>query len=282
MRRLLALRAVVLLVGVGCSDEPAPAGSPQAGGTAGSLSAVAGTGSGLSGAGAANGGSGGTSSLAGSSGATAGGSAGSAGAPLAGGQGGGGGSGEPGAALDGQRWDMECTKADAGNLCAVLPPGVETCPNDGYTSTDKTIDFGGTPGKLYNVTLRFQGTHEAGDYSGGTANPPQFLKGAAHQAKGLHTWLSLEVSSPKETYNPNSDGGGGTVKTYDYMATIPVEGGATLSMKGFDIDCLMHHHCPDNSMPCMGQGLVIDGIPPAPEAFWGAFLLMTVVSVQEQ
>jgi len=177
---------------------------------------------------------------------------------------------------------MECTKADNGNLCAVLPPGVETCPNGGYTSIDKTLNFGGTPGKTYDVTLRFQGTHEAGDYSGGTANPPQFLAGATRQDGGLHTWLSLEVSAPQKTYNPNADGSGGSVKVYDYMATIPIEGGATVTMKGYDIDCLMHHHCPDNTQPCMGQGLVVAGIPPAPAAFWGAFLHMTVVSVQER
>ena len=171
---------------------------------------------------------------------------------------------------------MECTRAQSGDLCDVLPPNQTTCPSNGYTSIDRTLHFGGTPGTIYDVTIRFQGTHEAGDYTGGTANPRQFLRGATHINGGLHTWLSMEVSAPAATYNPNAGGNGGSVQIYDYVATIPIEGGATIRLKGFDIDCAMHRYCmPAN--PC--KGLVIDGISPANDPIDGAFLHMDVTSV---
>jgi hypothetical protein len=164
----------------------------------------------------------------------------------------------------------------------LLPNGGQgTCPAGGYTSVDKTLHFGGTPGKTYKVTIRFQGTHEAGDYSGGTADPKQFLKGATHQAGGLHTWLSMEVSSPAATYNPNSGGGAGSVQVYDYMATIPIDAGATIHIKGNDSDCLMHRYCTDNNLnPC--RTLMVPGVSPSDPNFDGSWLNMHVTKVEEQ
>ena len=285
-----------------CSvDTTEPTPTPSAGAPSSNVSGLAGmpvVGAGTGGVakgGAGAGGGAGVSNggMAGQSSSTAGkgGSGGNAGtsASGSGGQGGAGGGGggtggasvSPGAELNGESWTMKCSKPDsdpgAGDRCWLLPAGQDKCPAGGYTSLDKTLHFGGTPGTIYQVTIRFEGTHEAGDYSGGTKVTNEFLKGATHTANGLHTWLSMEVSSPAAVYNPNAGGNGGTVKTYDYKVTIPIEGGATVRIKASDSDCLMHRYCQNNVLsPC--KGYVLAGISPADAPIDGSFLRMTVQS----
>jgi len=270
--------------GAGGMAVPGGAGTPAQSGAGGNLasgggggaSAQAGTSGGGASSGAANAGNGGSGGAGGGSGAGNGG--------LAGGGAGGGGAVSPAIELNGESWTMKCSKPDtdpnAGDRCWLLPPGQNTCPASGYTSLDKTLHFGGSPGTIYQVTIRFQGTHEAGDYQGGTKQGPkgEFLKGATHIANGLHTWLSMEVSSPAATYNPNSGGGGGSVQVYDYTATIPIEGGATVRLKAADIDCLMHRYCqPTDAAVC--RGYVLPPISPAASPIDGSFLQMTVMNV---
>jgi hypothetical protein len=233
-----------------------------------------GTGGGSGGA-AATGGAKGGSSGGGRSGS--GGSAGGSGA----GSGGQGGASSPAAELEGAGWTMLCgpLSGKGDNQCYLYPPGQSSCPSGGYMSVDKTLHFGGTPGTTYDVTIRFQGTHEAGDYSGGTKvdSGGKMLKGATHSAGGPHTWLAMEVSAPAATYNPNSGGGAGSVQVYDYMATIQIQGGATIHLTGHDQDCLMHRYCQNNVLnPC--KGLVVDGISPADDPIDGSFLNMHVMS----
>lgn len=173
------------------------------------------------------------------------------------------------------------TSANAENRCYLLPDDGNGACGSGYTSLDKTLHFGGTPGTTYQVTIHFQGTHEAGDYQGGTkqGSKGEFLTGATHIGGGLHTWLSLEVSSPAATYNPNAGGGAGSVQIYDYTATIPIAGGATLRMKAFDVDCLMHRYCQNmNNDDC--KGYVLPPLSPADKPIDGSFLQMTVTNVK--
>jgi hypothetical protein len=220
-------------------------------------------------------------SAAGGAGGGTGGSAATGGGPTAGSAGAGG--QQPGAALNGVSWTMKCTKPDtdpgAGDRCWLLPMGQSTCPSAGYTSFDQTLNFGGTPGTTYQVTIHFEGTHEAGDYTGGTAMPKEFLKGATHNSGGLHTWLSMEVSAPAATYNPNAGAAGGSVQVYNYRATIQIEGGATVRLKAYDKDCLMHRYCQNNDIANC-KGYVLEGISPAASPIDGSFLRMTVESVK--
>lgn len=260
----------------------AGAGPSGSSGSAGAANGGGGTGGagGSSGQGTTQAGSGGVSGSASSGGAGGSSSAGAAGTSGSSGQGGG--TARPEVELDGAGWTMKCTKPDtqpgAGDRCWLLPAGQDQCPQGGYTSVDRTLHFGGTPGVTYRVTIRFQGTHEAGDYTGGTAEPKQFLRGATHVNGGLHTWLSLEVSAPAAVYNPNSGAGGGSVQVYDYTATISIEGGATIRLKAFDSDCLMHRYCQNGDIDDC-KGLVVPGISPAEMPIDGGFLQMTVQSV---
>jgi hypothetical protein len=268
--------------GAPSSSAGAPAGgaSPQAGAPAGGSQSGGGSQGGATSGGSATGGGGGAAgSLAN------GGSGGSGGGNVGGAAGTGGGSARPEAELDGAGWTMKCNFVDtdpmAMNRCYLLPPGAKSpadCPSAGYTSVDQTLHFGGTPGTHYQVTIHFKGTHEAGDYMGGTADPKEFLRGATHISSGVHTWLSMEVSSPAATYNPNSGGGAGSVVLYDYTATIPIDGGATIRIKAFDKDCLMHRYCQnDDYKNC--KGLVWPPFSPADAPIDGSFLQMAVTSV---
>jgi hypothetical protein len=185
---------------------------------------------------------------------------------------------DPAAALREFRWEMGCTEPREGNLCALFPPNEDTCPAEGYFAQDEQIVFGGEAGTVYDVTLHIQGTGEAGDYTGGEAMPEEFLIGATH-VPGLHNLMSLEVSEPAQLYFPNAGAGGGSVQVYDYMTTIPIQAGATLTFKTYDSDCLHHRYCQDNNTnPCVG--LSIPGVQEEP--FDGAFLHITVVSVEAQ
>ncbi|MEO6603052.1 MAG: hypothetical protein ABIQ16_24415 [Polyangiaceae bacterium] len=234
----------------------------------------------LGGAGAV-GGAGASGSSSGSAGASGGAEAGVSGSSAGGA---GGGSTSPAAELDGFSWTMACSKPDtdagAQDRCYLLPPGASVCPSGGYTSIDKTLHFGGTPGTMYQVAMRFQGSHEQGDYSGGTAVSPgkEFLKGATHPSNGLHTFLSMEVSSPPATYNPNAGSSPGVAKVFDYRATITIAGGATVHMKAADSDCLMHRLCEGGKLdPC--KNYVLEPISPASAPINGSELLITVESV---
>lgn len=282
--------------GTGGAAMPGSGGSSGTGGGSGGTSAGTGgtTGSGGGAATASGGAAGGKTGASGGSagttatgGATGGsnsgggrnGSGGAAGASGAG-SGGQGGASSPAAELEGAGWTMKCTKpsGNGDNQCYLYPPGQSSCPSGGYMSVDQTLHFGGTAGTTYDVTIHFQGTHEAGDYSGGTKITNQLLKNAMHTASGPHTWLAMEVSAPAATYNPNSGGGAGSVQVYDYMATIQIQGGATIHLTGHDSDCLMHRYCQNNVLnPC--KGLVVPDISPADSPIDGSFLNMHVVSV---
>jgi hypothetical protein len=267
---------------VGGSSGGTAAGAQSSGGAAGlagngGAGAGRGGGGGASDAGRSGGSDGGRGGADGGSGGGApGGAAGKGGA--AGGSGGGGGAASLAGELDGFGWTMECNKADtspdAQNRCYLLPPNGQC--GTGYTSIDKTIQFGGTPGTTYQVALHLQGSQEAGDYSGGTAITKQFLKNATHN-DGLHNFLSMEVSAPKATYFPNAGAGGGTVTQYDYRVTIPIEGGATIHLTAFDKDCLQHRYCPDNTYK--NCGFVLEPFSPASDPIDGDFLFVTVESV---
>jgi hypothetical protein len=181
--------------------------------------------------------------------------------------------------LDGARWDLKCSAATRGNLCLVLAPGktqASDCPaGTGYTSVDKTLTFGGKPGTTYQVTLHVRGSIETGDYT--VAADDGWGVGGTFKSGSVHLNMSLDISSPKQTFHPNDKGGGGQVQTFDYTKTIMIEGGATIHMGASDTDCDMHRYCKPNSSPC--EGYVIPGITPAPAPFDGSFLQIDVVSV---
>jgi hypothetical protein len=122
--------------------------------------------------------------------------------------------------------------------------------------------MGGTPGSIYDVTLRIRGIVEANVYTGGTSDMNGFYVGGkvgGNEGGAQYSQYSLEVSAPASVNHLNQlDPGaqqdmyknptnGGLVHHFgfkiDYRETIKIEGGATVTLKGQDNDCYMGRNC---------------------------------------
>jgi|GEM_PF-705493 len=200
-------------------------------------------------------------------------------------------SGDPGAVLNGQRWE---TAANA--------------PQDAQGScihTDKTVQFGGTPGAIYNVTLRFRGVLEAKEYAGGSvqgdpvANSPGCdLPAPGHDSLQFYTggvgapdshWsaynvVGFTVSAPMQSYYLNgvmSCTPDDTVFPIDYMATIQIAGGATVHLTQTDPNCSIIPNATDFVLPGMTAPIRVPGVASNSTGEAGQFAQMDVVSVTQ-
>lgn len=168
----------------------------------------------------------------------------------------------PAGALDGLRWEIPCGADLGGMVCAATDPAVQTA----------TIT--GTAGTTYNVTLRFRGVVETKAYTGGTVDG-YFNTGGADDGDSFNVY-ALGVSSPAQNYFVNM----GVSNIYncfamDYMETIPMDSGATVTLGAMTIDA----HEIENVDPS-GTPIVVPDIAPAPAAYNGQFVQMDVVSVE--
>ncbi|MES1182559.1 MAG: hypothetical protein ABUL60_02020 [Myxococcales bacterium] len=280
----------LLLCGVSCSSEtPAPTASggstSGAAGTNGASGSSSSSGSSNGGSpqwtaptaplgGGGGGGAGGANTVAGSAGTggnvagTGGASGGAAGASTggAGGAGGAAAGAGPGdaAALQGLTLQVKCgAPANQERSCSYLPPGDANCGSNQvrtYAMASKTM--GGTPGSIYDVTLRIRGIVEANVYTGGTSDMNGFYVGGkvgGNEGGAQYSQYSLEISAPASVNHLNQlDPGaqqdmyknptnGGLVHHFgfkiDYRETIKIEGGATVTLKGQDNDCYMGRNC---------------------------------------
>jgi hypothetical protein len=139
-----------------------------------------------------------------------------------------------------------------------------TCPTDGdrvlsgARATDETLTFGGTRGVVYDVTVRVQGQVEARAYSGGADQS----NGAGLPADGFYTGgipagdpafniYAMRVSAPQKDFFFNSiatatdDRVRRSTFDIDFVATIPIQGGASLRMVTTDPNCLTIKNCAD-------------------------------------
>lgn len=281
--------------GAGGAAQPATGGtggqSPStSGGAGGSAMPGAGGRGGAGGGGAGGGGSGG-------GGASGGGASGAAdggvkdGAIAMGGAGGGakdGGSGSldasgnlgPAAALDGQRWQTPCTNPEPGVIvCDQFPPGMSSCPAGGYTTTNKTITFGGTPGTVYDVRVRIRGVFEPKRYTGGMSEPPHWYVGG-NVGTTVYNVVSLAISSPAQTYYLNHDDGRGEehyVFPVDHVKTIKIAAGATVTLRSHDPNCSLIRNCMMEGQTCTPYTFPDVPLPPANDT--GQFAQLNVLSV---
>jgi hypothetical protein len=131
--------------------------------------------------------------------------------------------------------------------------------------------FGGRPGVLYSVTLHVRGVVEPKNFTGGTVQFDHFQTGG-EAVRNDYNFYSLRVSEPRAvyTFNRNEAKVGHYTFPVDYTVTIPIRGGATVTMGAYDSnDVAIANH----------QGHVIAGVPPYPTAFDGQFFDLEVVGV---
>lgn len=164
------------------------------------------------------------------------------------------------AELSGLRWEMPCTGGASFGNCTCEDPEDQTTVLSGESST------------TYNVTLRFRGVIEPKDYTGGS-NDGEFFQVGGSPAAGNNNIYSLIVSNPSQTYYLNRfhDGASGDMNIIDYTATIPIAGGASVTLRSESIEGVQH----DNS-----DDLVVPGVPPDPEPYDGQFIQMDVVEIE--
>jgi len=173
----------------------------------------------------------------------------------------GGGAGGPAGALDGLRWEIPCGADLGGMVCAA------------DNAVDQVATITGTASDHFTVALRFRGVVETKAYTGGTVDG-YFNTGGTDNGDSFNVY-SLKVSSPAQTYFVNM----GVSNIYhcfplDYMESIPMDGGATVTLGAMPID----GHEIENLDPA-GMPIVIPDIAPAPAAYAGQFVQMDVVSV---
>jgi len=203
------------------------------------------------------------------------------GAGGSGAQGGASGDNAVAAALDGIRIDDPCTPNPSTASMATCQH--LTLQNGGFMGT-KQVTMGGSPSTTYDVTLRIRGIAETAKVNGGTTadvstfqymsmpfrKVPFTVGGTVAVDDQDYEQWRINVSKPKEVYTLNDYGklGHYTLKL-DYQVTIPIAGGATVSLEGFD----------DNDHLIVDyEKYMIDGINPPMN--WGQFAQVNVVSVK--
>jgi hypothetical protein len=157
------------------------------------------------------------------------------------------------------RLDDTCGSLLGGNVC--LHAGK---PSDNGTSFTKSVasTMGGTVGMTYQVKIHVRGVSEATHVQGGTpGTPPQFVTGGARYADGTNEstyqqWR-ITTSVPNASYflNVYTQGLSHVVYAIDYMETIPIGGGATVTLDVYDANA----HAISNTVN--NPPLSIAGIP---------------------
>ena len=188
---------------------------------------------------------------------------------------------------------------------AVATPG-DVCPQDTAVKNQKIqLQFGGTAGVTYNVTLRVRGVMEGYWYSGGTldAKSMRFYTGGVPTIGGMasacknktselpfalpaeitpvdNCWngfnmFALTVSAPAQHYylnytaDVNGDRQPHAVYTSDYTVTIPIQGQAKLEFYIVGSD---EHEC-------YNFNTQIPGVSTTPNPYIGDFAQFDVTNV---
>jgi hypothetical protein len=321
---LAAMFLPALAFSVSCSlEEATPGAAGGAGGSGGSgtssggTGATAGTSSSSAGGGGTTGGSGpttgGSGGTTGGSGGTTGGSGGGSGGTTGGSGGTTGGSGGTGGGslidlaseLDNQTYKLPCGPdrypGSTVRVCCNNPGGSETmgvcndnCPSDpdlaltGFRNKDTTINFGGTAGTTYAVTLRVRGVVEPKVYQ----NCPKLGEGfcggpnAAPAEPGAYNVYMIEVANTAGTsryfLNALDEPEAHTSYGIDDEVTIDIEGGAAIRLVAADENCTAIANCSESNkdeQQCPPVTVDLSDHPEIMQPYDGQFVVVDVLNV---
>jgi len=180
---------------------------------------------------------------------------------------------DPGASLRGLRLEVPCAKPKFNHdtECHWDPSLLQTADPQWKLKREIVRTFAGKAGALYSVTLHVRGIVEPKNFTGGEVQHDHFQIGGT-PVKNDYNFYSLHVSDPQATYtfNRNEEKVGHYTFVIDYRVTIPIRGGAIVTMGAYDSnDVAIANH----------QQLVVAGVPPAPQPFDGQFFQLDVESV---
>lgn len=133
--------------------------------------------------------------------------------------------------------------------------------------------LGGDSATTYQVELRFRGLVELKTYSGGT-DYGYWREGGTEDGGGFNVY-SLTVSDPPMTYYLN-DGSSAIYYCFgiDYTVTVPMQGGATVTLYATAKDALEIVNIDSSGVP-----ILVPDVTPYPSAYDGQFVQMDVLSV---
>jgi len=180
----------------------------------------------------------------------------------------------PAASLTGLRLEVPCAnpKFNGDTECHWDPALLQTADPAWKLKREIVRTFGGHPNCIYDLTLHVRGVVEPKNFTGGTVQFEHFQTGGT-PIRNDYNFYSLKVSAPEASYtfNRNEQKVGHYVFPIDYLVTIPVRGGATLTMGAYDSnDVAIANH----------ERIVVPGVQPAPLPFDGQFFQLDVVSVK--
>lgn len=157
-----------------------------------------------------------------------------------------------------------------------IPCGAHSPPGCAAASMTDTVVFEAPAGVVYDVRLRFRGVVEQNAYTGGNPDGMFYVGGVADNA-GWNRY-SISVTSPAQTYHLNH-GSTNILHCFaiDYEQTIPIAGGATVTVYGDAMDGQQVLNVDEGGTP-----IVIPGVVPAPQAYDGQFIQIDVVSMTPQ
>jgi hypothetical protein len=176
----------------------------------------------------------------------------------------------------------DCNEGFVGNgrTCVVAPalPMLRAEAECGTTVGDYCTTGGGSsevvmvgePGFSYVVSLWIRGVVETKDYDGGTQDGMWHVDG---DPGDLDLWntVTLSISAPPQTIRLNSgSSGNSSLVLVNYTHDVQIDAGATVRIDFDEID---------GSQVSNNDDLVVDGIPPAPDAFDGQFLQIDTTAI---
>jgi hypothetical protein len=184
------------------------------------------------------------------------------------------GTADPAASLSGLRLEVPCSGAKFGGdtECHWDPALLQTADPAWKLKRELARTFAGRPGVLYDVTLHVRGVVEPKNFIGGDVKFEHFQTGGT-AVRNDYNFYSLAVSEPAATYtfNRHVEKVGHYTFPIDYEITIPIRGGALVTMGAYDSnDVAIANH----------KHFVVAGVPPAPGFFDGQFFQLDVVSVK--
>jgi len=181
-------------------------------------------------------------------------------------------SGSAAASLAGLRIEVPCKgdKFGENTECHWDPALMVTDPK-WKLKTEIVKTFSGAPGVVHDVTIRVRGVVEPKNFTGGTVEHEHFQVGGTPDVDH-YNFYSLKVSDPPESYTVNRSDKkvGHFLFPIDYTVTVPIRGGATVTLGAYD----------DNDISIANhQKIVVPEIPPAPAPFDGQFFQLDVLAV---
>jgi hypothetical protein len=182
--------------------------------------------------------------------------------------------GKPGRSLAGLRLEVPCANPKFNNDTECHWDQNLAVAGDPQWKLKREIvrTFDGKPGTTYEVTLHVRGVVEPKNFSGGEVQHEHFQAGG-EPVRNDYNFYSLHVSDPEATYtfNRNAQKVGHYTFPIDYRVTIPIRGGAVVTMGAYDSnDVAIANH----------EHHVVAGAPPAPQPFDGQFFQLDVESIK--